>query len=118
MRNVTRTALRQTFLVVTFAVVESSLLWFLNHSIATGILAGSGVSLLCFWLLAHDIAAFSERRVRVGYILRYLIYALVLASAGLVSSVFFTGCVIGVFNGKLTIVLFGRWLGETQSDPQ
>lgn len=118
MRSVTRTALRQTFLVITFAMVESSLLWFLNYSVAVGIFVGSGVSLLCFWLLAFDIAAFSERRVRVGYVLRYLIYAIVLAAAALVGTAFFAGCVIGVFNGKLTVLLFGRWLGETQSDPQ
>lgn len=118
MTSVRRTAIRQAILVITFAIGEVMIFWFLSASIVMGILLGSLISVICFWLLAADAASFSSRRIRIGYVLRYALYAIILGSTALFSETLFLGTVAGVFNGKITIILFGRWLGETQSDPQ
>ncbi len=118
MRDVTRTVLRQTLLVTALATGEAMIFWTLSRAFGSGILYGSALSLICFWLLAVDVMAFSVRRMKLGYVLRYLLYAIALGSAAFLGELFFFGSVIGVFNGKVTIFLFGRWLGETQSDPE
>jgi hypothetical protein len=98
------------------ALVEFFLFLIFDFKISLGIFYGTIFSVINMLLLIEDIKRSVRRKVysRKGYFLRYVLNIFCVGSAAFFGIYYFIGAAVGLFNLKIAILIFGRWLGEDE----
>lgn len=110
------TIVRLLFYIFVIATIEFLIFLFLNIKISFGIIYGTFFSVFNMFLLIDDIKKAVKKKFysRKGYFLRYIMNIFCIGSAAFFGIYYFIGTAVGIFNLKIAILLFGRWLGEDE----
>jgi len=111
-------AIKETTALAILALVEIIVLFPFIKTAVLGILYGSAFSILGWWLMVKDVKSFAEKGslFKFGFLLRYFLYAVGMGTAIFYGKLFFAGTALGILNLKLSLYIFGRWLGENTTN--
>ncbi len=110
------TIIKLLLYISVIAITEFLIFFIFDIEISLGIVYGTFFSIVNMLLLVEDIKkAFSRKFYsRKGYVLRYILNIFCIGSSAFFGIYYFIGTAVGIFNLKIAILLFGRWLGEDE----